>query len=120
MERYATEAWLDDRKMTLVILALFVRTMASRALLPAHPVLVYYAPFAVVAMLLTVLVGGRTALATQIAAALHIGIISSDVELVAYVLIPALLGMAALRRATTAREFATAPAAPAPRTRAVA
>ena len=108
MERYATEAWLDDAKMILVILSLFATTLASRALLPAHPVLVYYAPFAAVAMLLTVLVGGRTALATQIAAALHIGIISNDVELVAYVLIPALLGMAAVRRATTAREFATA------------
>ena len=31
---------------------------------------------------------------------------SSQVELVAYVLVPALLGMAAVRRATTAREFA--------------
>jgi putative nucleotidyltransferase with HDIG domain len=31
---------------------------------------------------------------------------SSDVELVAYVLVPALLGMAAVGRATTAREFA--------------
>src|SRR5438094_541145 len=57
-------------------------------------------------MMLTVLVGGRTALATQIAGALHIGIMSSQVELVGYVLVPALLGMAAVRRATTAREFA--------------
>src|SRR6266566_872731 len=70
LERYATEAWLEDR-----------------------------------AMMLTVLVGGRTALATQIAGALHVGMMSSQVELVAYVLVPALLGMAALRRATTAREF---------------
>src|SRR3989442_665079 len=57
-------------------------------------------------MMLTVLVGGRTALATQIAGALHVGIMSSQVELVAYVLVPALLGMAAVHRATTAREFA--------------
>src|SRR5213079_1124143 len=55
-----------------------------------------------VAMMLTVLVGGRTALATQIAGALHVGIMSSQVELVAYVLVPALLGMAAVRRAADA------------------
>jgi putative nucleotidyltransferase with HDIG domain len=59
-------------------------------------------------MMLTVLVGGRTALATQIAGALHLGIMSGQVELVAYVLVPALLGMAAVRRATTAREFVAA------------
>src|SRR5206468_2321479 len=62
-------------------------------------------PYAAVAMTLTVLVGGRTALATQIAGALHVGILSGRVELVAYVLVPALLGMAAIRRATAAREF---------------
>jgi len=106
LERYATEAWLEDRKMILVILSLVALTAAGRALVPGHPVAVYFAPFAAIAMMLTVLVGGRTALATQIAGALHVGIMSSEVELVAYVLVPALLGMAAVRRATTAREFA--------------
>src|SRR5581483_11246089 len=61
---------------------------------------------AAVGMTLTVLVSGRAALATQIMGALHAGIMSGQVELVAYVLVPALLGMAAVRRATTAREFA--------------
>jgi len=106
LERYATEAWLEDRKMILVILSLVAITAAGRALVPGHTIAVYFAPFAAIAMMLTVLVGGRTALATQIAGALHVGIMSSEVELVAYVLVPALLGMAALRRATTAREFA--------------
>jgi cyclic-di-AMP phosphodiesterase PgpH len=106
LERYATEAWLDDRKTILVILSLVALTAAGRALVPGHTVAVYFAPFAAIAMMLTVLVGGRTALATQIAGALHVGIMSSQVELVAYVLVPALLGMAAVRRATTAREFA--------------
>jgi putative nucleotidyltransferase with HDIG domain len=106
IERYATEAWLDDRKMILVLLSLLAITAAGRSLVPGHTVLAYFAPFAAVAMMLTVLVGGRTALATQIAGALHIGIMSSQVELVAYVLVPALLGMAAIRRASTAREFA--------------
>jgi cyclic-di-AMP phosphodiesterase PgpH len=106
LERYATEAWLEDRKMILVILSLVALTAAGRALVPGHTVAVYFAPFAAIAMMLTVLVGGRTALATQIAGALHVGIMSSQVELVAYVLVPALLGMAAVRRATTAREFA--------------
>jgi len=105
LERYATEAWLEDRKMILVILSLVAITAAGRALVPGHTIAVYFAPFAAIAMMLTVLVGGRTALATQIAGALHVGIMSSQVELVAYVLVPALLGMAALRRATTAREF---------------
>jgi putative nucleotidyltransferase with HDIG domain len=105
IQRYATEAWLDDRKMILVILSLVVLTAAGRSLV-SGPLLVYFAPFAAVAMMLTVLVGGRTALATQIAGALHVGIMSEQVELVAYVLVPALLGMAAVVRATTAREFA--------------
>jgi cyclic-di-AMP phosphodiesterase PgpH len=106
LQRYATEAWLEDRKMILVILSLLAITAAGRSLVPGHTIAVYFAPFAAIAMMLTVLVGGRTALATQIAGALHIGIMSSDVELVAYVLVPALLGMAAVGRATTAREFA--------------
>src|SRR5438552_15983866 len=106
IERYAEEAWVDDRKMILVILSLFAITAMGRALVPGHTVLVYFAPLAAVAMMLTVLVGGRTALATQIAGALHVGIMSGQVELVAYVLVPALCGMAAVRRATTAREFA--------------
>jgi hypothetical protein len=106
VERYATDAWLDDRKMVLVLLSLVALTAAGRALIPGHAVLAYFGPFAAVAMMLTVLVGGRTALATQIAGALHVGIISGQVELISYVLVPALLGMAAVRRATTARAFA--------------
>src|SRR6266566_1716992 len=108
LERYATEAWLEDRKMILVILSLVAITATGRSLVPGHTIAVYFAPFAAIAMMLTVLVGGRTALATQIAGALHVGIMSSQVELVAYVLVPALLGMAAVRRATTAREFVAA------------
>jgi putative nucleotidyltransferase with HDIG domain len=108
VERYAQEAWSDDRKLMVVGLALVVITAAGRALIPGHTVAVYFLPFAAVAMMLTILVGGRTALATQIAGALHVGIMSGQVELVAYVLVPALLGMAAVRRATTAREFVAA------------
>ena len=107
VQRYATEAWNDDRKMVLVMLSLLVVTVTARALIPGgQTLLVYFIPFAAVAMIITVLVGGRTALATQIAGALHVGILSGQVELVAYVLVPALLGMAAVQRATTAREFA--------------
>ena len=106
VQRYATEAWNDDRKMILVMLSLLAVTVTARALIPGHTLLVYFIPFAAVAMIITVLVGGRTALATQIAGALHVGILSGQVELVAYVLVPALLGMAAVQRATTAREFA--------------
>ena len=108
IERYAQEAWSDDRKLIVVALSLVVITAAGRALIPGHTVAVYFVPFAAVAMTLTVLVGGRAALAMQIAGALHIGIMSGQVELVAYVLVPALLGMAAVRRATTAREFVAA------------
>ena len=105
-ERYASEAWNDDRKLVLVALTLFAVTVVTRALVPGHTLLVYFVPYAAAAMTLTVLVSGRAALATQIAGALHAGIMSGQVELVAYVLVPALLGMAAVRRATTAREFA--------------
>jgi cyclic-di-AMP phosphodiesterase PgpH len=106
IQRYATEAWNDDRKVLLVMMSLLVVTVTARALIPSHTLLVYFIPFAAVAMIITVLVGGRTALATQIAGALHVGILSGQVELVAYVLVPALLGMAAVQRAATAREFA--------------
>jgi hypothetical protein len=105
-ERYATEAWNDDRKLALVALSLFAVTVVTRALVPGHSLLVYLVPYAAAAMTLTVLVSGRAALAAQIAGALHAGIMSGQVDLVAYVLVPALLGMAAVRRATTAREFA--------------
>ena len=105
-ERYATEAWNDDRKLALVALALFAMTVVSRALVPGHTLLAYFVPYAAVAMTLTVLVSGRAALATQIAGALHIGIMTGQVDLIAYALVPALLGMASVRRATTAREFA--------------
>lgn len=105
-ERYATEAWNDDRKLILVGLALLTLTVATRAIVPGHTLLVYFVPYAAAAMTLTVLVSGRAALVTQIAGALHAGIMTGQVELVAYVLVPALLGMAAVRRATTAREFA--------------
>ena len=108
VERYAEEAWADDRKLMVVGLSLVALTAAGRALIPGHTVAVYFVPFAAVAMMLTILVGGRTALATQIAGALHVGIMSGQVELVAYVLVPALLGMAAVRQATTAREFVAA------------
>ncbi|MDE3112804.1 MAG: HDIG domain-containing protein [Chloroflexota bacterium] len=105
IERYAEEAWADDNKLLLVGLSLTALVVATRVLVPAHTLAVYYVPYAAVAIMLTVLVGGRTALATQIAGALHVGILSGRVDLVAYVLVPALLGMAAIRRATTAREF---------------
>ena len=108
VERYVQEVWSDDRKLVVIGLSLVVLTAAGRALIPGHTVALYFVPFAAVAMMLTVLVGGRAALATQIAGALHVGIMSGQVEPIAYVLVPALLGMAAVRQATTAREFVAA------------
>ncbi|HEY8656619.1 MAG TPA: HDIG domain-containing metalloprotein [Candidatus Limnocylindria bacterium] len=105
VERYAQEAWVDDRKILLIGLSLLALTIAGRVVIPGHSVAAFFVPFAAIAMMLTVLVGGRAALAVQIAGALHVGIMSNQVELVAYVLVPAMLGMAAVRRATTAREF---------------
>ncbi len=105
IERYAEEAWADDGKLALVGLSLTVLIAVARALVPSHSLAVYFAPYAAVAMMLTILVGGRTALATQVSGALHVGILSGRVDLVAYVLVPALLGMAAIRRSTSAREF---------------
>ena len=108
VERFAEEAWADDRRLLVVALSVTALVAVARMLVPAHTLAVYVAPYAAVAMTLTVLVGGRTALATQIAGALHMGILSGRVELVAYVLVPALLGMAQVRRATAAREFVAA------------
>ncbi|MBI3521803.1 MAG: HDIG domain-containing protein [Chloroflexi bacterium] len=105
IQRHDQETWQDDRRLVLVGLSLVVLTAVGRVVVPQHALAAYFVPFAAIAMMLTVLVGGRTALATQIAGALHVGIMSGQTELVAYVLVPALLGMAAVRRATTAREF---------------
>ncbi|MBI2774326.1 MAG: HDIG domain-containing protein [Chloroflexi bacterium] len=105
IERFAEEAWADDRRLVLVGISLVALVAVGRVVVPTHTLAVYFVPWAAVAMMLTTLVGGRTALATQIAGALHIGIMSSQVDLVAYVLVPSLLGMAAIRRATAAREF---------------
>ncbi len=106
VQRYAPDAWGDDRKLALVALTLFVVTVALRAVVPGHTLLVYFLPYAAAAMMLAVLVSGHAALATQIAAALHAGVMSGQVDTVAYVLLPALLGLVAVRRARTAREFA--------------
>ena len=105
-ERYATEAWNDDGKLVLVALSLLLVTVVTRGLVPGHTLLLYFIPYAAAGMTLTVLVSGRAALAAQVAGALHAGIMSGQVELVAYVLVPSLLGITAVRRATTAREFA--------------
>src|SRR5207247_9467308 len=61
IERYATEAWLDDRKMILVVVSLLVLTAAGRTLVPTHTVAVYYAPIAAIEMVLTVMLGWRIA-----------------------------------------------------------
>ena len=106
LERYAPDAWADDRRLVLVGLALLVASVATRAVVPGHTLLVYFLPYAAVAMTLAVLVSGHAALATQVAAALDAGMMSGQVEIVAYVLLPALLGLVAVRRARTAREFA--------------
>src|SRR2546430_3866299 len=79
-ERYATEAWNDDRKLALLGLALLSMTAVTRGLVPGHTLLVYFIPYAAAAMTLTVLVLGRAALATQIARALHARIMSGQVE----------------------------------------
>ncbi|MBM4420641.1 MAG: HDIG domain-containing protein [Chloroflexi bacterium] len=106
--RYAGDAWADDRRVLLVGLSLVAATAAARILVPGHALAAYVAPYAAMAMMLTVLAGGRAALATQIALALNVGIMGGQVELVAYVLVPALLGMGILRRGATTREFAMA------------
>ena len=71
VERYATEAWNDDRKIILVALSLLAVTITARALVPGHTLLAYFLPFAAVAMILTVLVGGRTAPAICVASAVR-------------------------------------------------
>ncbi len=106
VERYAPDAWADDRKLALVVLTMLAATVATRALVPGHTLLIYFLPFAAAAMTLAVLVSAHAAIATQVAASLHAGIMSGQVETVAYVLVPALLGLVAVRRARTAREFA--------------
>src|SRR5262249_25074931 len=71
IERYAEDAWADDRRLVVIALSLAVLVAVARMLVPAHTLAVYVAPYAAVAMTLTVLAGGRAALATQIAGALH-------------------------------------------------
>jgi putative nucleotidyltransferase with HDIG domain len=108
MQRFQPEVWADLRRIGLAAGALLLSIAVSRALMPGHTLLPYFIPFAAVGMALSLLVGGRTALATQTAIAMHVGVMSGRIELVAYVLLPTLLGMAAVRRAINARDFIAA------------
>lgn len=108
LERFQPEMWRDGRRLGLAIGALLLTVAASRALIPGHTLLALFIPYAAVAMALSVLVGGRSALAVQVASALHVGVMSGSIEMPGYVLLPALLGMAALRGGSTAREFLVA------------
>ncbi len=106
LERYQPETWNEQRKLAVAVGGLFILLVASRAVIPGHTLLTYAVPYAAVAMALSVLIAGRTALAVQVAAALHIGVMSGTIEVAAFALLPALLGMSALRRGGTAGEFA--------------
>jgi putative nucleotidyltransferase with HDIG domain len=108
MQRFQPEVWADIRRVGLAAGGLLLSIAVSRALMPGHTLLPYFIPFAAVGMALSLLVGGRTALATQTAIAMHVGVMSARIELVAYVLLPTLLGMAAVRRAINARDFIAA------------
>ncbi len=105
LDRFQPDVWRDARRLVVAAGALLLALAASRALIPGHALLVYFVPYAAVGMALSILIGGRTAAVTQVAAALHVGLMSGQVELFAYALLPALLGMSALRRGTTARDF---------------
>ena len=110
LERFMPEVWRDTRRLGVAAGALLLAIAVSRALIPGHTLLVYFVPYAAVGMALTILIGGRTAAVTQVAIALHVGMMSGQVELFSYALLPALLGMSALRRGTTAADFGKATA----------
>ncbi len=106
--RFQYDVWADTRRLLLVGGALLLVIATSRVFIPGHTLSAYLIPFAAVGMALAILIGGRTALVAQTAAALQVGLMSGQVDLIAYVLLPTLLGMATLRSATTARDFVVA------------
>jgi putative nucleotidyltransferase with HDIG domain len=108
LKRFQPEVWRDARRLLVAGGALLAVLAVSRAVIPGHSLLQYGIPFAAIGMMVAILVGGRTAAVTQVAVALHAGMMSGLVEMTAYALLPALLGTAALRRGTTARDFAAA------------
>ena len=108
LARYQPEVWQDARKLAVAIGALLIGMAATRALVPGHTLVGYFVPYAALAMCLSVLVGARTAAVTQVATALHVGMMSGQVELFAYALVPGIVGMATLGRGTNARDFAKA------------
>ena len=110
LERFQPDVWQNTRELAVAVSALLITVAFGRALIPGHTLAVYYIPFAALGMTLSVLVGARTAAVTQTVAALHVGMMSGQVELVAYVLLPALIGIATLRRGTSTAEFARATA----------
>ena len=110
LERFEPTLWRDTRKLVVAVGALFITVGFSRALIPGHQLAVYFLPFAALGMTLSVLIEPRTAAAVQIATALLVGVMSGQVELFAYALLPPLVGMATLRRGANAGEFARATA----------
>jgi putative nucleotidyltransferase with HDIG domain len=110
LDRFQPEVWRDTRRLTVALGALLVTMAAGRVLVPGHQLAIYFVPYAALGMTLSVLVGGRTAAVIQTAAALQLGMMSGQVELFAYALLPPLVGMATLRRGASAAEFARATA----------
>jgi putative nucleotidyltransferase with HDIG domain len=110
LARYQPNVWRDARRLSVAAVALLIGIAVTRALVPGHTVLVYFIPYAAIGMGLSVLVGARTAAVTQVAVALHVGMMSGQAELFAYSLVPGIVGMAALGRGTNARDFAKASA----------
>jgi putative nucleotidyltransferase with HDIG domain len=108
LQRFQPEVWADTRKVAVAGGALIFVVALSRAVPPTGTLLPYFIPYAAVGLALSSLIGGRTALATQTATALHVGVLTGRIELVAYVLLPTLLGMSAVRLATSARDFIVA------------
>jgi hypothetical protein len=107
--RQEPSLWLDLSVSLIVVLWMMVFVVIAKVVIPTHALLRFLIPYAALTMLLSVTVRFRLALLLTGLFAILVGWLSvGDVELMAYALLPGLVGAVKLRRGERLASFAWA------------
>lgn len=107
--RQEPKMWLGWTDASLLYLAVLLFLFGSKIAIPAHTVLPYLFPYAAFAMLLSIVFNMRIAFVAAGLFTLIVGWLSGgNVELMAYALIPSIVGTLKLRRGDRLASFAWA------------